>query len=159
MAARHKVFLDTDVALDHLADRQPFAEYAHRLLARKASPHGMPTRASSVSRSGEQHRELCSAGMRRLNRPGQARAVSCTALTHLPQLVGCSGIDRVIAGIAGRLRYCSCQWKPCPKFLGGKVHREKRPGSLPGLHGFRPHRIPLLQLSAASGGLELERRN
>ena len=28
-----KIFLDTDVALDHLADRQPFAEYAHRLLA------------------------------------------------------------------------------------------------------------------------------
>jgi hypothetical protein len=22
--------VDTDVALDHLADRQPFAEYAHR---------------------------------------------------------------------------------------------------------------------------------
>ena len=31
MASRDKVFLDTDVALDHLADRQPFAEYAHRL--------------------------------------------------------------------------------------------------------------------------------
>jgi predicted nucleic acid-binding protein len=28
-----KIFLDTDVALDHLADRQPFAEYSHRLLA------------------------------------------------------------------------------------------------------------------------------
>jgi len=28
-----RIFLDTDVALDHLADRQPFAEYAHRLLA------------------------------------------------------------------------------------------------------------------------------
>ena len=33
MASKDKVFLDTDVALDHLADRQPFAEYAHRLLA------------------------------------------------------------------------------------------------------------------------------
>ena len=33
MASRNKIFLDTDVALDHLADRQPFAEYAHRLLA------------------------------------------------------------------------------------------------------------------------------
>lgn len=33
MAHRDKIFLDTDVALDHLADRQPFAEYAHRLLA------------------------------------------------------------------------------------------------------------------------------
>ncbi len=33
MAARDKIFLDTDVALDHLADRQPFAEYAHRILA------------------------------------------------------------------------------------------------------------------------------
>ena len=32
MASRDKIFLDTDVALDHLADRQPFAEYAHRLL-------------------------------------------------------------------------------------------------------------------------------
>ena len=42
MAAKHKVFLDTDVALDHLADRQPFAEYAHRLLTCKASRRGMP---------------------------------------------------------------------------------------------------------------------
>ncbi len=33
MASRDKIFLDTDVALDHLADRQPFAEYAHRILA------------------------------------------------------------------------------------------------------------------------------
>ena len=33
MAVGDKIFLDTDVALDHLADRQPFAEYAHRLLA------------------------------------------------------------------------------------------------------------------------------
>ena len=31
MASEDKIFLDTDVALDHLADRQPFAEYAHRL--------------------------------------------------------------------------------------------------------------------------------
>jgi len=31
--ARDKLFLDTDVVLDHLADRQPFAEQAHRLLA------------------------------------------------------------------------------------------------------------------------------
>ena len=31
MASRDKIFLDTDVALDHLADRQPFAEHAHRL--------------------------------------------------------------------------------------------------------------------------------
>ena len=30
--AKDKLFLDTDVALDHLADRQPFAEHAHRLL-------------------------------------------------------------------------------------------------------------------------------
>ncbi len=33
MASRDKIFLDTDVTLDHLADRQPFAEYAHRLFA------------------------------------------------------------------------------------------------------------------------------
>ena len=33
MAPKDKIFLDTDVALDHLADRQPFAEYAHRLFA------------------------------------------------------------------------------------------------------------------------------
>ena len=33
MAPGDKIFLDTDVILDHLADRQPFAEYAHRLLA------------------------------------------------------------------------------------------------------------------------------
>ena len=33
MRSRDKIFLDTDVALDHLADRQPFAEHAHRLLA------------------------------------------------------------------------------------------------------------------------------
>ena len=31
MASKDKIFLDTNVALDHLADRQPFAEYAHRL--------------------------------------------------------------------------------------------------------------------------------
>ena len=31
--AKDKLFLDTDVVLDHLADRQPFAEHAHRLLA------------------------------------------------------------------------------------------------------------------------------
>jgi predicted nucleic acid-binding protein len=33
MESRAKIFLDTDVVLDHLADRQPFAEYAHRLFA------------------------------------------------------------------------------------------------------------------------------
>ena len=33
MASKDKIFLDTDVALDHLADRQPFAEYAHRLFS------------------------------------------------------------------------------------------------------------------------------
>ena len=33
MASKDKIFLDTDVALDHLADRQPLAEYAHRLFA------------------------------------------------------------------------------------------------------------------------------
>jgi hypothetical protein len=33
MASRDKIFLDTDVALDHIADRQPFAEYAHRIFA------------------------------------------------------------------------------------------------------------------------------
>ncbi len=31
MEPRYKVFLDTDVVLDHLADRQPFAEYSHRI--------------------------------------------------------------------------------------------------------------------------------
>ena len=33
MVSKDKIFLDTDIALDHLADRQPFAEYAHRLFA------------------------------------------------------------------------------------------------------------------------------
>ncbi|MEY2466990.1 MAG: hypothetical protein QOD03_1511 [Verrucomicrobiota bacterium] len=33
MASGDKIFLDTDVVLDHLADRQPFSEYAHRLFA------------------------------------------------------------------------------------------------------------------------------
>ena len=33
MASTAKIFLDTDVTLDHLAERQPFAEYAHRLFA------------------------------------------------------------------------------------------------------------------------------
>jgi predicted nucleic acid-binding protein len=28
-----KVFLDTNVALDHLADREPFSTFAHRILA------------------------------------------------------------------------------------------------------------------------------
>src|SRR5438270_13706344 len=33
MVPKDKIFLDTDIALDHLADRQPFAEFAHRLFA------------------------------------------------------------------------------------------------------------------------------
>src|SRR2546423_8395281 len=33
MASGNKIFLDTDIALDHLANRQPFAEYAHRIFA------------------------------------------------------------------------------------------------------------------------------
>lgn len=33
MAAESRVFLDTNVVLDHLADRQPFAEHAHRMFA------------------------------------------------------------------------------------------------------------------------------
>jgi predicted nucleic acid-binding protein len=33
MPLRAKIFVDSDVALDHLADRQPFSEYAHRLFA------------------------------------------------------------------------------------------------------------------------------
>jgi len=33
MASRNKVFLDSNVVLDHPADRQPFSEYAHRLFA------------------------------------------------------------------------------------------------------------------------------
>lgn len=33
MASKSEIFVDTDVALDHLADRQPFAEFAHRLFA------------------------------------------------------------------------------------------------------------------------------
>src|SRR5882724_2676198 len=33
MASGDKIFLDSDVVLDHLADRQPFSEYAHRLFA------------------------------------------------------------------------------------------------------------------------------
>lgn len=33
MESKDKVFLDTNVALDFLADRQPFAESAHRLFA------------------------------------------------------------------------------------------------------------------------------
>jgi predicted nucleic acid-binding protein len=31
MAAPESLFVDTDVALDHLTGRQPFAEFAHRL--------------------------------------------------------------------------------------------------------------------------------
>ena len=33
MGFREQIFVDSDVALDHLADRQPFSEYAHRLFA------------------------------------------------------------------------------------------------------------------------------
>jgi predicted nucleic acid-binding protein len=33
MTSRDKIFLDSDVVLDHLADRQPFSAYAHRLFA------------------------------------------------------------------------------------------------------------------------------
>ena len=31
--AEPEVFLDTNVVLDHLMDRQPFAEHAHRIFA------------------------------------------------------------------------------------------------------------------------------
>lgn len=48
MASKDKIFLDTDVALDHLADRQPFAEYAHRLLA-LAETGGLTVCVSSLS--------------------------------------------------------------------------------------------------------------
>src|SRR5947208_3439133 len=48
MAAEDKIFLDTDVVLDHLADRQPFAEYAHRLLA-LAETGGIIACVSSLS--------------------------------------------------------------------------------------------------------------
>ena len=33
MAPGHRIFLDANVALDPLADRQPFAEHAHLLFA------------------------------------------------------------------------------------------------------------------------------
>jgi len=33
MASKGEIFLDTDVTLDHLANRQPFADAAHRLFA------------------------------------------------------------------------------------------------------------------------------
>jgi predicted nucleic acid-binding protein len=33
MAIQAKIFLDTDVVLDHLAQREPFAENAHRIFA------------------------------------------------------------------------------------------------------------------------------
>jgi len=48
MASKDKIFLDTDVALDHLADRQPFAEYAHRLFA-LAETGGLNACLSSLS--------------------------------------------------------------------------------------------------------------
>ena len=48
MASKDKIFLDTDVALDHLADRQPFAEYAHRILA-LAETGGLTVCLSSLS--------------------------------------------------------------------------------------------------------------
>ena len=31
--AKPEVFLDANVVLDHFMDRQPFAEYAHRIFA------------------------------------------------------------------------------------------------------------------------------
>ena len=33
MASGNRIFLDSNVVLDHVADRQPFSEYAHRLFA------------------------------------------------------------------------------------------------------------------------------
>ena len=47
MGYRDKIFLDTDVALDHLADRQPFAEYAHRLFGLRARDPGWRSRTRS----------------------------------------------------------------------------------------------------------------
>ena len=48
MASKDKIFLDTDVVLDHLADRQPFAEYAHRIFA-LAETGGLTACVSSLS--------------------------------------------------------------------------------------------------------------
>jgi predicted nucleic acid-binding protein len=38
MAQKDKIFLDTKVVLDHLADRQPFAEYSHRIFGLAEKP-------------------------------------------------------------------------------------------------------------------------
>ena len=76
MAAKDKLFLDTDVALDHLADRQPFAEYAHGLLA-LAETEVVELCLSSLSFSHLYY----------LLRRGRTRDETLTLLTKLKRLV------------------------------------------------------------------------
>jgi predicted nucleic acid-binding protein len=84
MASRSKVFLDTDVALDHLADRQPFAEYAHRLFA-LAETGELVVCLSSLSFSNLYYI------LRKLG--GSAEALSL--LSKLKQLVHISAVTEV----------------------------------------------------------------
>src|ERR1039458_345469 len=81
MVGGDKIFLDTDVALDHLADRQPFAEYAHRLFA-LAERGELTLCVSALSFSNHYYI------LRKLEGHGQALAL----LRKLKQLVRVSAV-------------------------------------------------------------------
>src|SRR5208337_2167953 len=84
MASEDKIFLDTDVALDHLADRQPFAEYAHRLFA-LAETGELAVCLSSLSFSNLYY------VLRKLKGHDEALAL----LRRLKRLVGVAGVAEV----------------------------------------------------------------
>lgn len=67
MARGDKIFLDTNVVLDHLADRQPFAEYAHRIFG-LAETGELIACVSSLSFSNLYYILRYSGGHRGLNR-------------------------------------------------------------------------------------------
>lgn len=95
MASGDKIFLDTDVALDHLADRQPFAEYAHRLFA-LAETGDLTACISSLSFSNLYYL------LRKLN--GHAEAVALLAKLKLLVRVLSIGDAEIQAALASSFK-------------------------------------------------------
>lgn len=84
MSARNRILLDSDVALDHLADRQPFAEYAHRIFA-LAEMGGVTVFLSSLSFSNLYY----------ILRKLKGHAEALTLLGKLRQLVRVAPVGKV----------------------------------------------------------------
>lgn len=89
--AKDKLFLDTDVVLDHLADRQPFAEHAHRLLA-----------LAELQRVEVYVSALTFSHLHYLLRKGRTRTETVALLAKLKRLVRIASVGEVeIQGALG----------------------------------------------------------